>query len=272
MAFSSSFSSSSLSTTRQAVRSISLPTRSHPSTLQVEEELTSFRTWETSFSCSIRDDEKVFSGLTSLDRLYTCVDNLLDLPLTQQALFRREHEKLVDELCDQSMRLLDICGSVRDAVSLVKEHVRDVQSAIRRGKDDFIVDGSFLKKLMKDAKRGVADLKLIDHTYISNGSNLDPHITSVFKVLSEVSEVSISVFGMLMSFLSATTISKQKSATKWSRVSKFIHKATAGSKDNQPQICIDVLEHSIESIENALDSMFRRLIRTRSALLNIISQ
>ncbi|KAI3665318.1 hypothetical protein L6452_43942 [Arctium lappa] len=266
MAFSSS---SSLSKNRHSIRSISLPTRSHPSTHQVEEELTNLKRWETSISCT-PDAETIYSGVTSLERLYTCVDNLFSLPHTQQALSHHQHGKLVDELLDRSMRHLDVCGSVRDVVSQVKEHVREVQSALRRRKEDFIIDASFLKKLKKDAKRGVADLKQIDHLYALKPLNLDPHLSSVIRVLRDVSEVSISVFGLLLSYLSLS-ISKPKSTTKWSIVSKFIHKGTAGSKD-QPQICVEALECNIEAIENGLECMFRRLIGTRASLLNILSQ
>ncbi|MFS8016691.1 hypothetical protein Hanom_Chr15g01371531 [Helianthus anomalus] len=45
------------------------------------------------------------------------------------------------------------CGSLKDIMSQVKEHVRDVQSALRRRKGDLIIDASFLKKLTKDTKK-----------------------------------------------------------------------------------------------------------------------
>lgn len=262
------FSSTSLCKNRQAMRSISLPTRSHPKTLQVEEELTSLKTWEASISC-IPDAETICTGLTSLDRLYTCVDNLLCLPQSHQALSQHQHEKLVDELRDRSMRLLDICGSVRDLVTQVKEHVRDVQSAIRRRKVDFIIDAYFLKKLRKDANRSIADMKQIDHIYGSKPLNLDPYLSSVIRVLRDVSEISISVFGLLLSFLSVSML-KPKSSSKWSKVSKFIQKGPSVRKD-QPPICIEALDYKIEGIESGLECMFRRLIRTRTSLLNILS-
>lgn len=167
------------------------------------------------------------------------------------------------------MKLLDICGSVRDVVSQVKEHVRDVQSAQRRRKGGFTIDESILKKLKKDAKRSVADLKQIDHIYSSKPLNLDPCLSSVIRVIREVSEVSITVFGLPLSFFSMS-LSKPKSATRWSIVTKFIQKGVEGSKD-QPQICVDVLDCNIEGIENCLECMFRRLIKTRASLLNILS-
>ncbi|XP_024974849.1 uncharacterized protein LOC112512955 [Cynara cardunculus var. scolymus] len=267
MASLSSFSSSS-SNIRHTIRSISLPTRSHHSTLQVEEEVTNLKTWEASLP-SFPDAETFYNGLACLERLYTCVDNLFSLPLTQQALSLHQHEKLVNELLVRSMRLLDICGSIKDLVSQVKGHVRDIQSALRRRREDLSIDVSFLKKLKKDAKRAVADLKQIDHIYGLQLLNLDHHLSSVIRVLRDVSEVSISVFGLLLSFLSVS-ISKLKSTTKWSIISKLIPKGTAGSK-YQPQNGVEALDCHIEGIENGLASMFRRLIRTRASLLNIQS-
>ncbi|GJT24730.1 RNA-directed DNA polymerase, eukaryota [Tanacetum coccineum] len=76
------------------------------------------------------------------------------LPLTQQALSHSQHEKLVDELLVRSMRLLDICGSIRDVVSQVKGHVHDIQSTQR--------DASFPKKLKKTVKKSVEKLKQVE--------------------------------------------------------------------------------------------------------------
>ncbi|KAL4569075.1 hypothetical protein LXL04_024702 [Taraxacum kok-saghyz] len=265
MAFSSS---PSISKNRHTIRSISLPTRPKPSTLQVEEELTYLKAWESSSTLCNLDATTVSRGLKSLERLYTCFDDLLSLPQTQQALSRSQHEKLVNELLDRSMRLLDICGSIKDLVSQVKEHLKDVQSALRRKKSDSIVDVSFLKKLHKDAKSGVAKLKQFDHFYGSKALNLDTHLSSVVRVIRDVSEACVSVFGILLSFLSVS-MPKPKSGSKWSMVSNFIQKGVA-SKDC-PLICVEDLDCNIEGIENGLDLMFRRMIRTRASLLNILS-
>lgn len=260
--------SSSLSYSRDSIRSISLPTRSHHSTLEVEDQLANLKTWESSMS-SIRDAETFCSGLTCLERVYTCVDNLLTLPLTQQALSHREQEKLVDELLVRSIRLLDICGSIRDVVAQVKGHVRDIQSAQRRRKENLSIDALLMKKLKKNAKKAVAKLQQIDHVFCSKLSNLDNHLSSVIKVLRDVSEVSILVFGLMFSFISEF-ISKLKTRSKWSILSKLIQKGTAGN-NYLPQICVGALDCHFESIENGLASMFRRLIRTRASLLNIQS-
>ncbi|KAL7607983.1 hypothetical protein Lser_V15G12230 [Lactuca serriola] len=248
----------------------SSPSRSYnDSNLQVDEELTNLKTWESSMT-RIPDAETFCSGLACLERLYTCADNLLSLPLTQQAFSNYQHDKLVEELLVRSMRLLDSCGTIGDVVSQVKAHVRDIRSAQRRRKEDLSIDDSFVKKLNKDAKKAVGELMQIDQIYGSKPLNLEHHLSSVIAVLRDVSEVSISVFGLLLSFLSLS-ITKLKSTSKWSTVWKLIQqKETAGSK-YPSETCVETLDSHVEGIEIGLTSMFRNLIRTRASILNIKS-
>ncbi|XVF62266.1 hypothetical protein PTKIN_Ptkin08bG0203600 [Pterospermum kingtungense] len=63
------------------VRSISLPSRSHPSTLRVEDELNRFKTWESSSSSS-STSEWICAGLSGLEDLYQCMDELLNMAST----------------------------------------------------------------------------------------------------------------------------------------------------------------------------------------------
>ncbi|KAK9074801.1 hypothetical protein SSX86_003119 [Deinandra increscens subsp. villosa] len=233
----------------QAIRSASFPSRSHHGILEVEEELKHMKTWETNMS-SVPDAETFCLGLTCLERLFTCVDNLLSSPQTQQAFSHYQHNNLVDELLVRSMRLLDICGSIKDVVSQVKEHVRDIQSAQRRRKEDLSIDGSFLRKLKKNAKKAVTELKQINQTYCRKLLDLaDSHVSSVIKVARDVSEVSNSVFRMLLVFMSVF-ISKVKSTSKWDIVAKMIQKRTSENK-NHHQICVEALGFHVEGIENA---------------------
>ncbi|KAL8266024.1 hypothetical protein R6Q59_003368 [Mikania micrantha] len=257
--------------TCHAFRSVSFPTRSHQSILLVEEELKHIKAWETSMSSSSSspDAEAFCKGLTCLERLYTYVDNLLNSHVTQQSLSHYQHQKLLDELLVRSIKLLDICGSIKDVVSQVKEHVHDIQSAQRRRKEDITIDASLLMKLKKNAKKVVTELKQISHIYCSKLLDVDGHIASVIAVVRDVSEISILVFEMLLGFMSLF-ISKLKSTSKKFMVLKWIQKGSSGNK-NHHQICVEGLDFHVEGIENVLGSVFRRLISTRASLLNIQS-
>lgn len=257
---------SSPSRTFHTIRSISFPTRSHHSIVQVDEELKNLKTWETSMS-SVPDAETFCIGLTCLERLYTCLDNLLNSHTTQQALSHYQHQKLVDELLVRSMKLLDICGAVKDVVSQVKEHVRDIQSAQRRRKEDIKIDASVLRTMKKNSKKAVTELKQINHVYCSKLLNLDKHVSSVIMVVRDVSEVSVFVFEILLVFMSVF-ISKLQPTSKRSVIGKLIPKGRSGSKHDY-KIYVEALDFHVEGIENGLATVFRRLISTRASLLNI---
>lgn len=291
------------------VRSISLPSRSHPTTLRVEEELSRLQAWETSSSASTSDS--ICRALCGLQELYECVDDLLHMASTQQLLSQHQQEKYMDELLDGSLRLLDICGITKDAISQIKEHARALQSALRRRKGDSSIETSianytcFRKKMKKDAKKLITSLKQVDSKIgASQMVEQDQHLSAVIRVLSEACSKNMSIFQSLLVFLSVP-VSKPKS-NKWSLVSKFMHKgviACEGQKEDinemdgvdaalntlcksstAPIECADVekiqsaqkrleaLEVTIEGLENGLESVFRRLIKTRASLLNIISQ
>ncbi|KAM1062498.1 hypothetical protein ACFX2I_026818 [Malus domestica] len=264
------------------IRSISLPSRSHPTTLRVEEELNRL---QTSSSCDSTLDS-ICKSLCGLDELYECVDDLLQMASTQQLLSQHQQKKCMDESLDGSlMRLLDICGITRDAISTIKEHVRDLQSALRRN------------KMNKDAKKLITSLKQVDNKITTSPLlEQDHHLTAVIRVLREVCVKNMSIFQSLLVFL-AVPVSK---SNKWSLVPKFMRKGVITCEDQKEYInghefdgvdaalynlcksstatfeCAnkrsEALEVTIEGLENGLESVFRCMIITRASLLNIISQ
>nr|GME12771.1 uncharacterized protein LOC109167637 isoform X2 [Ipomoea batatas] len=155
------------------IRSISFPSRSHPSIHKVEEELTKLKTLQVSAAT-------ISSGLLGLEQLYKCMDDLLNLPQTLQALSQNQNKKWVDGLLEKSVRLLDICGLARDCISQLKEHLRDLQSSQRRRKGDSSSEASitkyssFVKKMNKDAKKAIAAMKKMDDE-IDGSTPLDVH-------------------------------------------------------------------------------------------------
>ena len=293
------------------VRCISLPSRSHPSTLRLEEELNKLKTWEQATSTSTSTSSVLIcKGLTGLDELYKCMDDFLNMTSTQQVLSQNQHEKCVEELLDGSVRLLDICGITRDTMLLIKEHVRALQSALRRRKGDSSIESninnyiSFKKKMKKDAKKLITALKQMENKWGSSSQllALDHHLSAVIRVLGEVCVMNISIFQSLLMFLTVP-VSKPK-ATRWSLVSKLMHKGVIACEVKQENVneievvdaalstlckyassegadaekvqCaykkLEDLEIGIEDLENGLECVFRRLVKTRASLLNIISQ
>ncbi|XP_031276061.1 uncharacterized protein LOC116134507 [Pistacia vera] len=281
------------------VRSISLPSRSHPSTIKIEEELSKLKTLEES-SRLLLTSGSICKSLSGLEELYMCLDDLLNMASSQQVLSQNQHEKCIDELLEGSVKLLDICGITRDTLLQIKEHDQALHSAIRRRKGDSSVENSiasficFRKKMKKDAKKMIVTLKQMDNNLgVSPLLEQDQHLSAVIRVLREVNATSSSIFQSLLLFFSGPG-SKQK-LNRWSLVSKLMNKRVTACEEKQEivnelesvdsALCgrdiekmqnmherLKAAEASIEGLEKGLESMFRCLIRSRTSLLNIISQ
>ncbi|XP_055805363.1 uncharacterized protein LOC129874146 [Solanum dulcamara] len=272
-------------------RSISLPSRSHPATQNIEEELNKLKTWEFSASPTA---EAVYKGLVGLGEVHKCMDDFLNFPQTLQALCQCQNKKWIDEILDKSVRFLDICGTTRELVSQIKENVKDVQSSLRRRKGDLSTNNytTFRKKMKKETKSLITALKIMDHEKVDGVMEVDHHLVSaVIRVLREVATIGISVFQMVLNFLSAPI---SKPISKWSLVSRLVNKG--GEQENVNEIdsvevalcslskCgpnevekiqfmqskLETEEAHFECIENGLDNIFRCLIRSRSTLLNVV--
>nr|GMC62580.1 uncharacterized protein LOC109167639 [Ipomoea batatas] len=256
------------------IRSISFPSRSHPSIQKVEEELNKLKTLQVS---AAPEAATISSGLLGLEQLYKCMDDLLNLPQTLQALSQSQNQKWVDGILEKSVRLLDICGLARDCISQLKEHLRDLQSSLRRRKGDSSAEASitrytsFVKKMNKDAKKSIAAIKKIDDEIEgSTPFDVNRDISSVIKALREASVVSTSIFQSVLLFLSVP-VSKLK-PSRWSLVSKLVQSGRVACEYQHDNTCnLEVLEAELEDIENKMESIFRCLIKLRRSLLNIIS-
>ena len=278
------------------VRSISLPSRSHPTTLKIQQQLNKLTTLEASSTSALG---KTSNGLSGLEELYNCMDELLSLPSTQQALSLHQHEKWVNELLDGPVSLLDICGTARDVISQFKENVGDLESALRRRKGDVCIEISInnyissRKKMNKDAKKLLAAMKKDNKSPLLDQEH---QLSTMITVFRGVNIMSISIFQSLLLLLSTPVLKSRPS--RWSLVSKFMHKGAVSCEESAEntelksvdlalgvlsseeakletmQIAlkgVEALEVSIEGLEKGLERMFRRLVKTRASLLNIIS-
>ncbi|KAJ6736923.1 BPS1-LIKE PROTEIN [Salix viminalis] len=283
------------------VRSVSFPARSHhPSLAKLEQKLNKISSWQVPTPLKAGT---VLGRLSSLGEIYKSIEDLLNLPMTQQALLQHQNEKLVDDMLDGLMRYLDICGKARDAALLMNESIRELQSALRRSKAggelsiQSNVNAYFCarKKMKKEVAKSLASLKKADNIF--EGSLL---LKS--KVLSEASLITVSIFTSLLLFLSVPMMKPRPS--KWYLVSKLVHKGVLpceGQQENlnelesvdaalanlvvpssgkdfeareihSAQQRLEILHASIEEVENELDSLFRHFIHARVSLLNILSQ
>ncbi|KAI3981325.1 hypothetical protein MKX01_004589 [Papaver californicum] len=237
-------------------RSISLPTRSNPLTSAVEEQLCKLRSSDLTSSIS--------NNLVALKNLYESVEDFL---LTEDG-------KCLNAVLDRSVMLLDVCGTIKDVVSQMKQSSQDLQSSIRRRSNEFDAYTSSRKKICKVIQKSLSDLK--------RNTNKNNDVVTDASLLTEVEAATLAVFESVMSFLSAPKHSN------WSLVSKLITKRAETQVVNditkfdialkskvieakEIQKPLAALEMNLQDLEDGLESVFRCLIKNRVSLLNILN-
>ncbi|EXB95392.1 hypothetical protein L484_014365 [Morus notabilis] len=278
------------------VRSNSLPSQSNPLLLQCNENLSRLEACGATSSSSF-----ITQKLSGLEDLHECVEKLLLFPSTQQAFVQGRQEQWIDQLVDGSLRLLDLCSSAKDAVLHTKECARDIQSIMHRRRGAEVGLESEISKYLASRKvvkralnKALGSLKSVEtKSSFSDLSNKDGETIALISVLKEVEVVTLAVFESLLSFISGP-----KAQTKlggWSLVSKIMHSKRVGCEEEQQvnefakvdaamhrlmshkmqiekvQSELQILEMCVQDFEERLECLFRRLIKTRVSLLNILN-
>ncbi|XP_047178945.1 uncharacterized protein LOC124845810 [Vigna umbellata] len=299
---------SALPNAHQPVRSISLPTRVHPSSQRVEELLNHLRPHHLPQFVSrttCLEAETIQSDLVVLAELYNCMEELFHSPQTQQALLHYQNGKLVEEALGGSVTLLDACGSGRDLLLGLKEQVQSLQSAMRRRRGDSSIEksiceyNSFRKKAKKDIAKQLGAMKRMENKV--NCCSLmsqtqDQHLIFQAKVLKEASIITISIFRSLLLFLSmpglrtkgTSVISKLKptrlfssekeqkntNVVDLSAVCSLLGRGKHSDTKVELQSTLRVLQTlnvCIDGLEGELDCLFRRIVQNRVSFLNMLA-
>ncbi|CAL8121893.1 unnamed protein product [Prunus armeniaca] len=237
-------------------------------------------------------------------RPHPIIQELLQLPLTQQALAKEQNEKWTNELLDGSLRLLDGCSSAKDAILQTKECVQDLQSIIRRtrgGESGALTSevGKYLtsrKMVKKIIQKAMKNLKGINRSTFSS-PNQDNESIAIVNKFREVEAVTLAVFESLLSFISGP----KSQPSSWSLVSKMMHSKKVACEEEteanefaqgdaalnslighktsktqnksveNAQNQLEKLESCIQDQEEGVECLFRQLIKTRVSLLNILN-
>ncbi|QCD91180.1 hypothetical protein DEO72_LG4g2144 [Vigna unguiculata] len=245
------------------VRSISLPCRIHSSLPKIEKVLKRMKTWEAS---SQSQSEAMKEGVKGLVELYNCVEELVGCPLTHQALLRRHVEKPLD----MTVHLLDTCGSARELLTLMREHVLDLQSALRRKGVDSSVKNQicayicFRKRARKDITKRLKALKTMENDFKSYSYCLldfdhhlpmmvdfDHHLLMVVNVLREISKNTITFFKKLLVFMCAPVLKRNIGG--WLVLTRIV--STSFDKEN-------MVMNEMRDIDVALCSFAKRCKKT----------
>ncbi|KAF4377666.1 hypothetical protein G4B88_006946 [Cannabis sativa] len=239
-----------------SVRSISLPTRPHPTTTRIEQQLHKIQALE--FEVATSSSSSFFKGLLfELEELYECVDDLLQMGSTQQVLSQNQHEKSLEDLLEASLRLLDLCGITRDVLLQTKQHVGALQSTLRRRKGDPIMEinittyNCFRKKMKKEVKKLTFAMKQVSKKFESSQTQIlseeNDHLCAVMRALRQVCAMNSSIFQSLFMYLIMTP----NKVSKWSLVSKLVNKSSAVACEEKLLEC----GNELESVDIALSSL-----------------
>ncbi|XP_021772952.1 uncharacterized protein LOC110736919 [Chenopodium quinoa] len=285
--------SSSVSKSFFQTRSISFPSRSHSKTNQFEQQLYTLR---SSQAASTSSSSSVSHRLNSLKDLYDNADELLQLPSNQLLLSKNKHTKSIEEVLSGSLRLLEICGTSRDVLQQSKERLQDIQSVLRRRSNgEFSIANEVTeylntrKKAKKTIKKCLRDIK---------EAHKNTETNAIVSMLKDTEAITTDNFKSFLSYIAGAKLQSQKSS--WSAVSKLI--SQSGNKEAAALISefdivddtLDLLiqkkktginvsqvedmkrqmiklESEIQDFDEALECLFRHLVRTRATLLNILS-
>ncbi|KAG5547565.1 hypothetical protein RHGRI_013303 [Rhododendron griersonianum] len=256
-------------------RSVSLPSTLHPIIPHFDEHL----------------------RLSGLENMYDRLDDLLLLPHTQQSFAQQRHEKWVEVGLEKYLRLLDVCATAKDVSSQTKQDLQGLLSILRRRReaDDFYGYLNSRKKAKKVIQKYLKDLKSIktNHAVVALEKSRE-----LLDSLNEVEAATIGVFKSLLSYVLGT-----KAESRISLVSKLMPRKSVASKDEETmsnvfekfdaalnslanhktsksdnaahvenvQTQLGKMESSIQDIEEGLECLFRRLIKTRVILLNTLN-
>ncbi|KAG2318566.1 hypothetical protein Bca4012_055225 [Brassica carinata] len=241
----------------------------HPQAAYVDEQLTRLRSSEAASSSS---SSSVYQKLRNLQDLHDSLDKMIRLSVTNKALSQVQIEKLLDG----SLRILDLCNVAKDALSQMKEGLKEIQSILRRKRGDlsadvkkYLVTRKFLKKSFQKVLKNLK----VNQNRECNGKSL--------VVFGEAEAVTISLFESMFSFMSGS-----KACGKWSLVTELMNqkKSTSEAEANEFTIVdsvfesekslkmedVQILESCIQDFEDGIESLAKSLIKYRVSLLNII--
>ncbi|CAN0845512.1 hypothetical protein LINGRAHAP2_LOCUS4140 [Linum grandiflorum] len=264
------------------VRSNSFPSTSHPLVSEFDDQLCRLRQSQAASTSS----SSICQKLNGLQDVYDCVDKLIQLPSTQQAMIHYQNE-----LLDGSLRLLDMCNTAKDSLSQMKESVSELQSAIRRRQGDLVAETKRYLNSRKVVKKTIQRaLKDNENKKSTSSNNID-----AIGMLREAESIVFEVLNNLLSFISQSN----SKASSWSLVSKLIAansksliskliaakktqvsansnefaevdaclKTSKSSEEIQAQL--KNLQPCIQDLEEGVESLFRCLIKTRASILNV---
>lgn len=133
--------------------------------------------------------------MSSIESLYDCVDDLLQLPHVQQAMSQECQQKWVDNL-------LDACATTKYVLVNKKQNLENLLSAIRRRRDTYDISGYLTsrrkaEKIIHESLKALRSIKNKENVVI-----LENHETVAFVImLKEVESITLDMIESMLQYI-----------------------------------------------------------------------
>ncbi|CAN6162654.1 unnamed protein product [Urochloa humidicola] len=260
-------------------RSVSLPCRSHPILAHLHTHIRAVRAWaQDSITTSSPS-----SGLAHVDALHAALADLLDLPEAQAALSSSAASSTShDRLLDAFLRLADAHGTFQESLLDLKRDVAEALAAIRRRDGARLASAlrsqrraaKDLSRLAAAAKDGAACSKPSRHGLGFGGASSAAEV-EVAGLLAEAAAATASASAALFNTVAAMSASASAAACSCKRTAALmclISKKVPEEAEKEAMALVERLEElqeCIDDLESGSDKVFRSLVHTRVALLNV---
>ncbi|KAL0351671.1 UNVERIFIED_CONTAM: hypothetical protein Scaly_1555800 [Sesamum calycinum] len=218
----------------------------------------------------------------SLSELHDSVNNLLHSPDIKLEIIHQGQEKWAHQVSEASLKMADSCAAAKDLLLLAKAHLQNLQSAFRRIAASTADHCSFAphrlprKQLKKAILKRLNSLKGMKSTFAAPPE--DPSLVVVVNLLKEVRATTALIVRSLLSLIAIPNPDSGHKQDPVFRI-KYLTRAdsfTTWEKCDMSNIRtmikrLEEVEIVVEDMEAELERMFRRLIRTRASLLNILT-
>ncbi|GAB4832994.1 hypothetical protein Ancab_007017 [Ancistrocladus abbreviatus] len=244
-------------------RSISLPSRPHPLDASIEDQLSRLRSSENGAFTSA---SSICHNLSGIKDLYEHMNDLIRLPLNQQALSHQPNHDEAEEVLDGSLCLLDPYRSTMDILSQMKESVLELQSSLRRrsAKESAPVNyTTSIKKINKMVSQCFGNLKKLKKSSTLDQFQTNSSILSVVGMLKEVGAVSISTLKSVLTYVS------EQDANKVDMIDHALYALGTDMKFGQDLLRqLETLRLAITEIEDDLEAVSRCLLIFKLQIVN----
>ncbi|KAF8672865.1 hypothetical protein HU200_049203 [Digitaria exilis] len=248
-------------------RSVSLPCRSHPILAHLHTHIRAVRAWAHESPVTSPS-----SGLAHLDALHAALADLLDLPEAQAALSAAA--STTDRLLDAFLRLADAHGSFQESLLDLKRDVADALAAVRRR------DAARLASALRSQRRSSKDMARLaaaakDCKPSSRLGSSSAAEVEVAGLLAESAAATASASAALFNTVAAMSASASAAACTCKRTAALVclvsKKVAAAEEEEAMGLMerLEELEECIDDLETGTDKVFRSLVQTRVALLNV---